>query len=154
MDDNLPPRGPLVPPVYLVLALGIMALLHYFLPVAVLLPDSYRLLGAVLILLSLAIGFWAVGLFRRADTGVVPFSPVKTLVAHGPYRFTRNPMYLGMAGLLLGAAILFGTLAPFLIVPVFVALIEWRFILAEEAFLAAELGEAYAEYKAKVRRWL
>jgi len=150
----MPPRGPLVPPVYLVAALALMALLHFFVPVAILLSEPYRYAGAALIALSLGFGFWAVYLFRKADTGVVPFTPVKALVAHGPYRFTRNPMYLAMAGLLLGTGVLFGSLAPLIVIPVFIALIEWRFILAEEAMLAAELGEAYLEYKARVRRWL
>ena len=152
--DQLPPRGPLVPPLYLVAALAVMGLLHYFLPFMVLWDAPWRYAGAAVIVLSVGLGFWAVYLFRKAETGVVPFTPVKSLVAHGPYQFTRNPMYLGMAGVLVGTAILFGSLAPFLAIPVFMALIEWRFILAEEAMLAAELGEAYAEYKARVRRWL
>ena len=148
-----PPRGPLIPPVYFVAALAIMALLHYFLPVMTLWAAPWRYTGALLMLLSAGLGFWAVWLFRKADTGVVPFTPVKALVSHGPYRFTRNPMYLGMVGVLLGTAVLLGSLAPFFAIPLFIALIEWRFILAEEAMLVATFGEAYAEYKARVRRW-
>ena len=131
-----------------------MGLLHFFLPLKILLSSPYRFAGAGLIVLSLGVGFWALYLFRRADTGVVPFTPVTVLVASGPYRLTRNPMYLSMAGILLGTAIVLGSFAPLLVIPVFMALIEWRFILAEEAMLVATLGEAYAEYKARVRRWL
>ena len=131
-----------------------MALLHFYLPVMQLVAGPYRYVGAALMLLSVALGFWAVWLFRKADTGVVPFTPVKALVSHGPYRFTRNPMYLGMVGVLLGTAVLLGSLAPLVAIPLFIALIEWRFILAEEAMLVATFGEAYAEYKARVRRWL
>jgi protein-S-isoprenylcysteine O-methyltransferase Ste14 len=116
--------------------------------------EPYRYAGAALVVLSMGLVLWAALLFRRADTGIVPFTPATALVAAGPYRFTRNPMYLGMAGTLLGAAVLFGTLAPLVAIPLFVALIEWRFILAEEAMLVATFGEAYAGYKARVRRWL
>ena len=153
MDTN-PPRGPLIPPVYLIVALALMALLHWFLPLVQILDNPYRYAGAALILLSLALGFFAVYLFRRADTGVVPFTEIKAFIVAGPYRFTRNPMYLAMAGLLIGTGVLFGSLAPFLVIPVFMALIEWRFILAEEALLAEQFGESYAEYRKRVRRWL
>ena len=149
-----PPRGPLVPPVYFLAALGVMALLHWYLPVLQLLGWPHRLAGAALIVLSIALLLWAAILFKRADTGIVPFTPTTALVASGPYRFTRNPMYLGMAGILVGTAVLLGSLAPFVAIPLFMVLIEWRFILAEEAMLAAAFGEAYAEYKVRVRRWL
>ncbi len=63
-------------------------------------------------------------------------------------------MYLGMAVVLLGAAILFGSLTPFLVIPAFMAVIGDRFIAREEAMLESAFGAPYLEYKAKVRRWL
>ena len=149
-----PPRGPLVPPAYFLAALAVMALLHWYFPLLELFGDPYRYAGILLIALSIGLVLWAALLFKLANTGIVPFTPTTALVAAGPYRFTRNPMYLGMAGTLLGAAVLLGTLAPFVAIPLFVALIEWRFILAEEAVLLASFGSAYADYKARVRRWL
>ena len=148
------PRGPLVPPVYFLAALGVMALLHWYLPVFQWIEAPYRYAGALLVVLSIGLVLWAALLFKRAATGIVPFTPATALVAAGPYRVTRNPMYLGMAGTLLGAAVLLGSLAPLVAIPLFMALIEWRFILAEEAMLAAAFGEAYAGYKARVRRWI
>lgn len=152
--SNGPPRGPLVPPVYFLAALGMMAVLHTWFPVFQWLASPYRYSGIVVIVLSIGLILWAALLFKRADTGIVPFTPATSLVAVGPYRFTRNPMYLGMAGTLLGVALLFGTLAPLMMVPVFVLLIEWRFIRAEEAMLTVNFGEAYTAYKGRVRRWL
>jgi protein-S-isoprenylcysteine O-methyltransferase Ste14 len=149
-----PPRGPFVPPVYFLAALGAMAILHRYWPLSRVLEPPYRYSGIIVIALSIALILWAALLFKRADTGIVPFTPATSLVAVGPYRFTRNPMYLGMAGMLLGVALLFGTLAPLVAVPIFVALIQWRFILAEEAMLATNFGQAYEDYKARVRRWL
>jgi protein-S-isoprenylcysteine O-methyltransferase Ste14 len=131
-----------------------MAVLHFGFPIAQPIHEPYRYAGAVLIALAVALGFWAVALFRRAGTGVVPFSAATTLVIRGPYRFTRNPMYLAMAGVLAGTAIWLGSVTPWLVLPAFVALIAERFIAPEEAMLERTFGESYARYRAAVRRWL
>lgn len=149
-----PPRGPSIPPVYLLAALLLMGALHLFFPLQEFTSAALRYAGVAVIALSAALGTWSVMLFHRANTGIVPFTPATFLVARGPYRFTRNPMYLAMAGILLGAALFLGSLAPFLVVPLFVWLIQARFILAEEAMLEEAFGSAYLGYKAKVRRWL
>lgn len=143
-----------IPPVYLLAALLLMALLHQVLPLARILFAPYRYAGIVIMALALALILWAALLFHRARTGIVPFSPATSLVLGGPYRFTRNPMYLGMAGILLGAAILMGSLSPFAVIPAFMALIAERFIAPEEAMLERAFGRGYLDYKAKVRRWL
>ena len=143
-----------IPPAYLLAALLLMALLHQVLPLARILFAPYRYAGIVIMALGLALVLWAALLFHRARTGIVPFSPATSLVLGGPYRFTRNPMYLGMAGILLGAAILMGSLSPFAVIPAFMALIAERFIAPEEALLERAFGRGYLDYKAKVRRWL
>jgi protein-S-isoprenylcysteine O-methyltransferase Ste14 len=143
-----------VPPVYLVLSMVAMAVLHFGFPIAQPIREPYRYAGAVLIGLSVALGFWAVALFRRAGTGVVPFSEATTLVIRGPYRFTRNPMYLAMAGILVGTAIWLGSVTPWLVLPAFMALIAERFIAPEEAMLERVFGDSYVRYRAAVRRWL
>jgi protein-S-isoprenylcysteine O-methyltransferase Ste14 len=131
-----------------------MALLHVGLPIAQPIVEPYRYAGAVLIVLAGALGAWGVILFRRARTGVVPFSEATVLVTAGPYRFTRNPMYLGMAGVLAGTAIWLGSVTPWLVLPAFVAIIGERFIAPEEAMLERVFGERYVRYRAAVRRWL
>ena len=143
-----------IPPVYFAVALALMGLLHYGVPLAQLIIGPWRYLGLVAIAPALALALWAALLFRRADTGIVPFSPATTLVLSGPYRFTRNPMYLGMAGTLLGAALLMGSISTFAVIPAFMAVIADRFIGPEEAMLEKTFGSAYLEYKACVRRWL
>jgi len=140
--------------VYLVLSMGAMAVLHFGFPIAQPIAAPYRYAGAVLIALAAALGSWALFLFRRARTGVVPFSEATTLVTAGPYRHTRNPMYVAMVGVLFGTAIWLGSLTPWLVVPAFVALINERFIVPEEAMLEGVFGEPYRRYRASVRRWL
>ena len=147
-------RGLNVPPVYFLVALLLMALLHQVLPLARLFSAPYRYAGIVLMAPALGLILWAAILFLRARTGIVPFSPATALVTRGPYRVTRNPMYLGMAGVLLGAGILMGSLGPFAVIPAFMALIADHFIKPEEELLEGNFGAAYLAYKAKVRRWL
>jgi protein-S-isoprenylcysteine O-methyltransferase Ste14 len=143
-----------LPPVYLVLSMGAMAVLHFGFPIAHPVREPYRYAGAVLIVLAVALGLWSVVLFRRARTGVVPFSEATALVTSGPYRLTRNPMYLGMAGILLGTAVWLGSLTPWLLLPAFMRIIAERFIAPEEAMLERAFGSGYLEYCRAVRRWL
>jgi protein-S-isoprenylcysteine O-methyltransferase Ste14 len=143
-----------LPPVYLLLSLVAMGMLHAVFPIARPIVEPYRYAGPVLVALAIVLILWAALLFRRAGTGIVPFSEATALVAAGPYRFTRNPMYLGMAGVLVGAAVSLGTLTPWLVLPAFMRIIAERFIAPEEAFLERTFGRVYLEYKAAVRRWL
>ena len=138
---------------YLVLSMGAMAVLHFGVPIAQPIVEPYRYAGAVLIGLGGVLGAWGVILFRRARTGVVPFSEATVLVRSGPYRFTRNPMYLGMAGVLAGTAIWLGSITPWLVLPAFIRIIGERFIAPEEAMLESVFGTPYVEYKSAVRRW-
>ena len=149
-----PERTINVPPVYFLVALALMAFFHHVAPAAQVLVAPYRYAGIVLMGLAIALAVWAALLFRRAGTGIVPFSPATALVTSGPYRFTRNPMYLGLSGTLLGAAVLMGSITPFVVIPAFMALIADRFIQGEEAMLERAFGSRYLEYKARVRRWL
>ncbi|MGD8385312.1 MAG: isoprenylcysteine carboxylmethyltransferase family protein, partial [Lysobacterales bacterium] len=86
--------------------------------------------------------------------GLVPFSPATTLVTGGLYRYTRNPMYLGMTLMLLGMALLLGSVTALAPVAGFARVIHKRFVLPEEAFLEKAFGQAYLDYKLRVRRWL
>jgi protein-S-isoprenylcysteine O-methyltransferase Ste14 len=143
-----------VPPVYFLVALALMVFFDRAAPGAHLIEAPYRHAGTVLAALALALILWAALLFRRAGTHIRPYLPSTRLVLAGPYRFTRNPMYLGMAGILLGAAVYAGSLTPFIVIPAFMGLIQERFILPEEAKLEAAFGAEYLSYKARVRRWL
>jgi len=84
----------------------------------------------------------------------VPFEPSTALVTGGWFRLTRNPMYLGLSLILLGVAMIDGTLGAFLPLPVFVAILHFRFIRAEERFLEGIFGERYRAYRTQVRRWI
>jgi protein-S-isoprenylcysteine O-methyltransferase Ste14 len=144
----------ILPPVWYLLALGAMWALDRMVPGMRIIPSPYRWLGAVPLVAGLTLGMTGARLFRRAGTGVVPFSEVTALVTTGPYRFTRNPMYLGLVLSLLGVAAMFGTATPWLVVPVFAAWIHWRFVRQEEAMLEQRFGAEYLAFKARVPRWV
>jgi len=143
----------IVPPVYLLVTLILMAALHWVLPIARLVEKPYTYLGIALIVLALAVGGNAFLSFVKVGTPVVPFHRSTALVTSGAFRITRNPMYLGMVLILLGVAVLFGTLGPLLPIPFFVWVIQARFIVGEERFLEEIFGEEYRAYKRRVRRW-
>ncbi|HSF94478.1 MAG TPA: isoprenylcysteine carboxylmethyltransferase family protein [Thermohalobaculum sp.] len=110
--------------------------------------------GAGLVLAALALMGWAVLAFRRARTTIVPRERPSALVAAGPYRFSRNPIYLADLAILAGAAlILRAPVALVLLVP-FQQVLLRLFILPEEAVLEQDLGQPYRDFKARVRRWL
>ena len=147
-------RKRVYPPVYFFLGLLLMTAGHFWLPLASLIDSPLAYVGVPPILVGVGLLVWCNQLFRRADTTIKPFERSSALVTHGPFGFSRNPIYLGMVLTLLGAAVLFGTLSPFLIVPVFVVLIQSQFIRAEEAMLAEAFGSEYADYQKRVRRWI
>jgi protein-S-isoprenylcysteine O-methyltransferase Ste14 len=144
----------LIPPVYLLISLIVMVLMQRFLPLYQFLeaPDAYA--GIVLVLLGICVAAISAGLFKQADTGIEPFSKATTLVTIGFYRFSRNPMYLGMFLMLLGFAFLMGGVGALLPLPVFMLVIRNHFVLAEERFLEATFGQQYLDYKYQVRRWI
>ncbi len=142
------------PPAYLLLAVVLMSCLHVLVPVRRIVPGPYRFLGLVPLLAGVVVVLSIAAIFRRAGTTIRPFEASSTLLVRGVYRFTRNPIYLGMVCALLGVAMLAGTLTPFLVIPAFAYLIDRRFVRAEEAMLEQRFGSQYVEYKARVRRWL
>lgn len=92
--------------------------------------------------------------FTKAGTRAEPWKPSSALVTDGPYRFTRNPMYVGMACLYLGASLAFGYLWSAALLPVVLIVIDRYVIAREEAYLQRRFGKQYTAYRGKVRRWL
>ena len=147
-------RKRVLPPVYFLGALIAMTALHLGAPLAVVAEPPIRFLGAPLIALGVAGAAWGASLFGRAGTTVKPFEQSSVLVTEGPFRFTRNPMYLSMVAVLLGAWLLLGTMSPGLVVPIFAVAIDRLFIRAEESMLSRTFGAAYDDYRRRVRRWI
>jgi len=128
--------------------------LHFAVPVVQVIPRPYTYLGVLPLLLGLWLNVVCSNTFGRARTTVKPFEPPSHLIVDGHYRYSRNPMYLGMVLVLVGVAVLFGTAMPAAVIPGFVWLMTRRFIEPEEKALEETFGEAYLAYRRAVRRWL
>ena len=144
----------ILPPVYFLAAAVMMAVLNYFAPIRNILYPPVTYSGAVFIIIGFFIMIWSAVLFNKAGTAIKPFDESTHMVTEGMYQLTRNPMYLGMVVILLGIALLFGTLTPFIPIPIFIWLIQTIFISHEENTLEKTFGDKYREYKDRVRRWL
>lgn len=148
-------RPKMLPPMWVAVGLAAMYALHRRFPVHQLLDGWWRLAGFGPLAVGIALAVWAERQFAKAGTGLVPGREITTFVRTGPFRFTRNPMYVGMSFALAGAALLFGSLSPMLVALLFPLIIHWRFVRHEESMLIARFGEeAWRTYSSHVRRWL
>jgi protein-S-isoprenylcysteine O-methyltransferase Ste14 len=112
------------------------------------------LLGPALIVLGAAIGSWAVATFLRHRTGILPHHPASAVVTAGPYRFSRNPMYVALAIAYLGAATRLGRIGPICTLLPALGVLSLTVIAREERYLATKFAGAYDAYRRRVRRWL
>jgi protein-S-isoprenylcysteine O-methyltransferase Ste14 len=144
------------PPVWMLLAGALMWSLDRYWPMLAVIVAPWRLAGWCVIAVALIPAATAIAQFVRARTTINPHRPDETaaLVTGGIYRWTRNPMYLGLLILLVGWAIRLGSLSPFLIPPLFALVIEQVQILPEERLLRARFGADYDRYCRVVGRWL
>ncbi len=151
-NESLKPR--ILPPVYLLAAIAVMIGVHYGLPSEPLLGSPYRPIGILPVVTGVGLIVWGWAVFRKAGTTIKPFEESSQLVAGGPFRFSRNPIYVGMVVILFGVGVILGSALPFIVLPLFGRAIRLRFIGREEEMLAATFGEEYDDYRRKVRRWL
>lgn len=144
----------LLPPVYLLIAILLVIVLHLAVPLGRIIPAPWNLLGIVPLAAGILINVIADRAFRSVGTTVKPFEPSSALVTTGVYRISRHPMYLGLVLIVLGLAGLLGSALPLAVVVIFALLLDRRFIEVEERILADRFGADWEEYRRRVRRWL
>lgn len=142
------------PPIVFLGCLILMALLRWFWPIEIILCYPLNLIGLVPLALGLATGLSGVFKFLRERTNIHPFKKADKLVTAGVYRYSRNPMYLGLSEMLAGVWMLLGAISPILGVLIFIEIIERWHIRPEEQMLNELFGKAYEEYRSRVRRWI
>jgi protein-S-isoprenylcysteine O-methyltransferase Ste14 len=157
MDTRRPahrPRTLLLPPApYAAAMIGGWWLDRNVLPLSWDLRAVAPLLGWLLVGAGLALFVWTLVTFARHRTTVNPYRAASTLCTGGPFRFSRNPIYLGDWFVLGGVSLLLDTAWPLAFAPLIWFMLRFGVIRHEEAHLEAKFGDAYRDYKARVRRW-
>lgn len=144
----------LLPPVLMLLLLSAMMILHYAHPPAAAVGAAGRPMGAALLFLGFA-GLLASRLqFRRSGSEIMTFGRPRHLVTGGLFRFSRNPMYLSMLVILVGAAAMVDLWCALLAPILFFVAANWWYIPFEEGAAESAFGDAYRSYRGQVRRWL
>jgi protein-S-isoprenylcysteine O-methyltransferase Ste14 len=159
MPSELPPEEdhpgvPIAPPLLFAIPILASLALEWFFPTSFAHGAFRWILGALILVTGIALGGSGFITQKRAGTDPIPFNPSTCIVAHGVYRFTRNPMYFGFALLTFGLAILVDSAWMLLAVPIGIVLIDRMIITREERYLERKFGEEYLTYKRRVRRWI
>jgi len=112
------------------------------------------IIGPAIVALAFAIFFWAARTMRRGHASIPTNTPTDAIVTGGPFRFSRNPIYLSMILLQLGVGAWTTSLWFFVLAAISVGLLTWGVILREERYLEQKFSNEYVSYKSRVRRWI
>lgn len=144
----------LIPPKYLSMFLVMPILLHLLFPIQMMVSFPYTFFGLILILFGLVLYIWSVIELKRNDTEVDFYETASKFVINGPFRFSRNPIYLGGVILSVGIAIFLGSLITFIFPVALILIFNNYYIPFEELELEKTFSEEYRNYKKRVRRWI
>jgi len=142
------------PPILLLIHIVAAWLLGRSILLSFVVSPMMRNVGLALAGIGFLLGVLSLYAFTKARTTLNPHGSVRTIVSTGVYRFTRNPIYLGMVFMLIGFPLAFGNVWGIPLAAAFVPLMNKLVIEHEEAYLEKKFGEAYTGYKSRVRRWL
>lgn len=148
------PRVRIAPPLIFGGHLISAFVLHWLVPLPLKLAPSEKAIGFVLLLAGFSLGGLAVRQLVRAHTSPDPHQPTTALVTDGPYRLSRNPIYLGFLGIFLGFTVMFGTLWGLVLTPSLILAVTRAAIRPEEAYLEGKFSGRYSLYRSRVRQWI
>ena len=117
-------------------------------------PVGYWIGGAIAVVAFIVFGIWPIRIFRRIEQDPKPWTSTPELTTSGPYRITRNPMYLMMLLVCVGFAFILSEAWILILTPVCAVVLYLTAIRHEEAYLAEKFGESYLDYQSRVRRWI
>ena len=142
------------PPLVMLAHLLAAFLLNWVLPLPIAFSKSLEWAGTILVFIGLGFAFSAVSQFGKMRTTLDPHGSVSTIVTSGPYRFSRNPIYLGFVFTLIGLPLALGNYWGVVLSPLMMVLMLQLVIKHEEVYLEEKFRDVYASYKSRVRRWL
>ncbi|GIK41828.1 MAG: hypothetical protein BroJett011_56610 [Chloroflexota bacterium] len=144
----------ILPLTYLLIAIVVMAVFHFVLPIIQVILGLWRLIGLLPLAGGIGLNLMADRALHQANSTVKPFEASTTLITTGVFQISRHPMYLGFVLILLGLAVLLGSLTSYYVIPIFAILMDRIFIQIEERMLAKQFRQTWLAYKARVRRWV
>lgn len=142
------------PPLLFAATLLFGCLLHLVFPVRLLPPLLSRIAGSLIVLAAGVIALWAERVMKAAGTNVRPDKPATAIVTTGPFRFTRNPLYLSLCALQLGIALLINGVMPVVFLLPLILVLHFGVVKREERYLAVKFGDDYLSFKNRTHRWL
>ena len=148
------PKIPFPPAIYPVSSIAGGYFLQRFIPLPQPSDTSFTIIGSVIFVISILLLVWSITTLRKFKTTTMPHHPAKYLVTTGPYRFSRNPIYLAFLLLTLASALATGNLWILLSLPVVMLTLAIYAVHPEESHLKQTFGDSYIEYSRKVRRWI
>jgi protein-S-isoprenylcysteine O-methyltransferase Ste14 len=151
-EDVARPPPPLTYLVFLIL--GLVANLFYPFPLSSSATSVLLMLGLGVVMSGLAVGAFALRAMKRAGVSPLPWRAPGKLVVDGPFRFSRNPLYISLTVMYLGISVAVNTFWPLAFLVFAIVIVDRETILREEKFLEKKFGEEYRSYKTKVRRWI
>lgn len=142
------------PPLIYVLPWLVGLGLHLLFPVHLVAPAPSHVAGGMLLMLAVTLAVWGRRAMARADTDPNPMHPTTALVVDGPFRFSRNPLYVSLTLFYLGLTLAVNALWPLVLLPFVLLIIQRGVVEREERYMERKFGEAYRSYRARVRRWI
>lgn len=116
--------------------------------------DGCRIIAGILVVAFAVWNGWALVLMARHETALLPGGSTRTILDNGPFRLSRNPLYVGLIALTIAFGLFWPSFWALVLTPVGVALLWWGAVIPEERYLTGKFGDEYAAYRARVRRWL
>jgi protein-S-isoprenylcysteine O-methyltransferase Ste14 len=145
-----------IPPPLIFIGFIILGALLQYAIAPISFPDDawIRIVGVVIVAAGLFLIFSALAPFRRTGQDPKPWTPSPELIVEGPYRWTRNPMYVGLTCILFGLGLALNNLWFSLLAIVALVVVHFIAVLPEEKYLNEKFGRSYTEYRTKVRRYI
>jgi len=129
-------------------------LIHFFEPVPLSTTPWIRLAGVFILASGIFLARWGRRTMVAAGTNVIPNKPTLAIVTEGPFRYTRNPLYIGATLAYVGLALIFNSFWPLALLPPLLVVVHWGVVRREERYLEAKFRTQYLVYKESVRRWI
>ncbi|MFC7526340.1 methyltransferase family protein [Parapedobacter sp. GCM10030251] len=147
-------KSKLTPDIYFIGSIALSIFFDSIIPIWELIPDRYAWVGVLLIAAGALLVYATNFVLLKKKTSTRPFGRPTVLITTGPFKWSRNPIYMGMTVVLIGIATVLGSLSAFIFPIIFTVLVHRRVIPVEEYYLQKRFGEAYLTYKTRVKRWI